>query len=43
MLNSPNLVHSPIDRYRVRTQAMGTVNLELGIIARKFEQYGVEL
>ena len=39
----PAQVHSSVDRERLRTTAMGTVVLDLGIITRDFEKYGVEL
>ena len=42
-LNSPELVHSALDRYRLRTQAMGTIMLDISIIAKDFEKYGVEM
>jgi len=42
-LKSPELVHSAMDRYRLRTQAMGSVMLDITIITKDFEKYGVEM
>ncbi|KAB5548961.1 hypothetical protein PHYPO_G00061690 [Pangasianodon hypophthalmus] len=41
-LRSSDLIYSGADRYRLHTEAMGTVELELCIILRHFERYGVE-
>ncbi|XP_029908309.1 B9 domain-containing protein 2 [Myripristis murdjan] len=41
-LRTPDLIYSGADRYRLHTEAMGTVELELGIIMRHFDKYGVE-
>lgn len=41
-LRSPDLIYSGADRYRLNTEAMGTVELELGVILRHFDKYGVE-
>lgn len=41
-LRSPDLIYSGADRYRLHTEAMGTVELELCVILRHFERYGVE-
>lgn len=41
-LRSPDLIYSGADRYRLHTEAMGTVELELCIILRHFERYGIE-
>ncbi|XP_065204869.1 B9 domain-containing protein 2 [Planococcus citri] len=41
-LRSLDLIYSGNDRYRLQTEAMGTVHLELGVILRNFAKYGVE-
>ncbi|TRY97892.1 hypothetical protein DNTS_034128 [Danionella cerebrum] len=41
-LRSPDLIYSGGDRYRLHTVAMGKVVLELCIILRHFDRYGVE-
>lgn len=41
-LRSPDLIYSGADRYRLHTVGMGTVELELCIILRHFDRYGVE-
>jgi hypothetical protein len=41
-LNNPDLVYSGNDRYRLQTETMGVVHLELGVILRNFDKYGVE-
>lgn len=41
-LRSPDLIYSGADRYRLHTEAMGTVELELCVILRHFERYGIE-
>lgn len=41
-LCDPNVIYSGTDRYRLQTIARGTVDLELGIILRNFEKFGVE-
>jgi hypothetical protein len=38
---SLDVVHTASERSYLRTQAMGTVVLELGIISRNFEKFGV--
>ncbi|XP_050699789.1 B9 domain-containing protein 2-like [Eriocheir sinensis] len=40
-LLSTEFIHSPLERYRLSTVASGTVFLELGVILRDFEKYGV--
>eukprot|EP00729_Bicosta_minor_P000802 gene802-4742_t len=40
---SLDVVHTASERSFLRTQAMGTVILELGIITRNFEKFGVEM
>nr|CAD7402746.1 unnamed protein product [Timema cristinae] len=40
-LKDPNLVYSGNDRYRLQTETMGVVHLELGIILRNFQKFGV--
>lgn len=34
-------MHSSKDRQRLRTQAMGVVHMQLGVILRNFEKFGV--
>jgi B9 domain-containing protein 2 len=41
-LTNPDLVSSTNDRYRLSTESMGTVYLELSVILRNFNQYGIE-
>lgn len=41
-LRSPDLIYSGVDRYRLHTETMGQVELELSIILRHFDRYGVE-
>jgi len=42
VLKNPDLIYSGADRYHLRTQAMGTVHLQLGVILRHFDKYGIE-
>ncbi len=42
-LKSPDLVYSATDRYRLRTEAAGTVHVHLGIMMRHFDKYGVDM
>ena len=42
-LRSTAVVHSSEDRQRLRTEAMGTVHLRLGVILRHFQKFGVEV
>ena len=37
-----SLIHSSQDRQHLRTEAMGTVHLRLGVILRHFDKFGVE-
>ena len=41
-LKNPDLIYSGADRYHLRTQAMGKVHLQLGVIMRNFDKYGIE-
>ncbi|KAI5704605.1 hypothetical protein M8J75_007139 [Diaphorina citri] len=41
-LKSPDLVYTGLDRYRLHTEAMGCVHIELSIILRNFDKYGIE-
>lgn len=41
-LKTPDLVHNSIDRYRLQTETMGTIHLELSVILRNFTKFGVE-
>lgn len=38
----PDLIFSPEKRYRLSTEAMGVVTLDLDLILRNFNNYGVE-
>ncbi|OQV19081.1 B9 domain-containing protein 2 [Hypsibius exemplaris] len=37
-----SVVHEATDRHRLYTQSMGKIHLELGVILRGFDKYGVE-
>lgn len=41
-LRSIDLIYSSNERYRLQTEAMGSVYLELSVILRNFAKYGVE-
>ncbi|NXT22742.1 B9D2 protein, partial [Syrrhaptes paradoxus] len=41
-LRAPDLVTEATDRFRLRTEAAGTVHLQLGVILRHFGRFGVE-
>lgn len=41
-LQDPELVYSGCNRYQLHTQAMGTVHLEISIVLRNFEKFGIE-
>ncbi|ESN96204.1 hypothetical protein HELRODRAFT_67914 [Helobdella robusta] len=41
-LKNPDLIYDGSDRFKLKTQAMGVIHLELSIITRNFEKYGVE-
>ncbi|KAL1458143.1 hypothetical protein WDU94_008314 [Cyamophila willieti] len=41
-LKSPDLVYTGLDRYRLHTEAMGCVHIELSVILRNFDKYGIE-
>ncbi len=41
-LRNPDLIYSGADRYHLRTQAMGNIHLQLGVILRNFDKYGIE-
>ncbi|XP_021916275.1 B9 domain-containing protein 2-like isoform X3 [Zootermopsis nevadensis] len=41
-LKNPDLIYSGNDRYRLQTETMGVVHLELGVVLRNFDKYGVE-
>ena len=43
MLKDDTLIHSSRDRKKLRTEAMGTVYMKLGVMLRNFEKYGVEI
>jgi len=42
-LKTPDFVYCGTDRYRLHTEALGTVRFRLNVIARNFRRYGVEL
>ncbi|KAI8910621.1 hypothetical protein PhCBS80983_g03667 [Powellomyces hirtus] len=42
-LKNTDMVHTPTDRFRLTTCSMGTVHVELGIVLRNFEGYGVAM
>ncbi|KAJ3321936.1 B9 domain-containing protein 2 [Blyttiomyces sp. JEL0837] len=42
-LRNLELVHNPSDRFRLQTIAMGKVHLEVSVLVRNFENYGVSL
>ena len=41
-LRNPDMIYSGADRYHLRTLTMGKVHIELGVILRNFDRYGVE-
>ncbi|XP_018898557.2 B9 domain-containing protein 2 [Bemisia tabaci] len=41
-LRMPDVVYTGLDRYKLQTEAMGIVHIELGLVLRNFEKYGVE-
>ena len=41
-LKNADVVYSGADRYKLTTVAMGNVNLQLGVILRNFDKYGIE-
>ncbi|XP_046675272.1 B9 domain-containing protein 2 [Homalodisca vitripennis] len=41
-LQDPELVYSGCNRYKLHTQTMGTVHVEMSIILRNFEKFGIE-
>jgi B9 domain-containing protein 2 len=41
-LKNPDLIYSGNDRYHLQTETMGVVHLEIGVILRNFDKYGVE-
>ena len=43
MLRDDSLIHNSKDRQRLRTEAMGTVYIKIGVLLRNFEKYGVEV
>ncbi|KAJ3187747.1 B9 domain-containing protein 2 [Gaertneriomyces sp. JEL0708] len=42
-LKNTDMIHEPTDRFRLTTCSMGKVHLEIGIILRNFEGYGVAM
>lgn len=41
-LRDPNIIYSGLDRYRLQTVARGVIHLDLSVILRNFEKFGVE-
>ena len=41
-IRSKELVHSGADRYRLKTVAMGYIHLQIAVVLRNFEKFGVE-
>lgn len=41
-LAEPDLITNPTERYRLRTVPSGTVTIELSIILKNFDRFGVE-
>ena len=41
-LRNPDVLISSTDRYRLTTTAMGKVAIELGVVLRNFDKFGVE-
>jgi len=41
-LKNSDVIYTGGDRYKLRTIAMGTVHLQLGVITRNFDKFGVE-
>lgn len=41
-LKTSDAIYTGADRYKLRTVAMGTVHLQLGVITRNFDKFGVE-
>ncbi|CAH1263683.1 B9D2 [Branchiostoma lanceolatum] len=41
-LKNPDVVYTGADRYKLTTVTMGKVQLQLGIILRNFDKYGIE-
>lgn len=41
-LKLEEVVHTPADRYRLRTRAMGVVHLDLAIVMKDFARYNVQ-
>lgn len=40
-LLSTEFIHSSLERYRLSTIASGTVHLDIGVILREFDKYGI--
>jgi B9 domain-containing protein 2 len=41
-LRNPDLLSSGSDRFRLTTTAMGKVHLQIGVIQRNFDKFGIE-
>ena len=42
-LRNPDLIYSSADRYHLRTRAMGKVHLQIGVMLRNFDKFGIEV
>ncbi|EGD82061.1 B9 domain-containing protein 2 [Salpingoeca rosetta] len=42
-LKSDDAVHTQVDRFKLKTKTMGTVHVQLNIVTRGFEAYGIEM
>ncbi|XP_074598189.1 B9 domain-containing protein 2-like [Brevipalpus obovatus] len=43
ILRNPEMIYNPNERYRIRTETSGTLSLQLYVITKNFDRYGVEL
>lgn len=41
-LKYPDLLYSSVERYKLRTEAMGIIKFEFNVILRNFDKFGVE-
>lgn len=41
-LKYPDLICSSLERYKLKTETMGIVKFELGVIFRNFDKFGVQ-
>ena len=42
MLRNSDIIYTGPDRYRLTTVAMGTIHLNLSVILRNFDKFGIE-